>query len=278
MVAYLLVDVTGAQWSFGGPAQVSLATPLRLAETPTGLGGVEPKHDDDQNVDQAGVTWRATMHDPNMIGLKVRFGPLPPSDETLTRYLQWRDGFGSGPQTGEFRVSGPRRETVQLWRPVGVPAAAKPDDILTYGASLEEEWQLRSDESWWRTNPYTRTLTAAQFAGATIANAADEDTWPYYEITGPISGPRIGLFGELIELPSIAAGQKWTIETDPNHFRILDHTGADRSYWGGVSLPGRWYRKAPAGNLAIPLTITGTGTSATTSVKVVLPQLYRSAL
>ncbi|MFE7747418.1 hypothetical protein ACFU5M_34530, partial [Nocardia sp. NPDC057455] len=122
------------------------------------------------------------------------------------------------------------------------------------------------------------TFTAAQFAGAAVDNVADEAAWPYFEITGPITSPTIGLGTEAVVLPAISAGQTWKIDTDPNHFRITDHLGADRTFWGGVELPGRWYVKAPARTLGIPLNISGTGTSGATLVKVVLPQMYQAAL
>lgn len=277
-VTYTFTGVDASVWPIVGAAAATLTNPLRLAEEPTGLAGVEPHHDDDQNVDQAGATWRAAMFEPNIIGLLLHFGPTDPGDAALVRYMAFRDSLGDGRKVGEFRVAGPRRTTFQMVRLVGEPPPIPKSSLLQIGAALKIPVQLRSDESWWRTVPYEHEFLAAAFTGATIDNLADEDAWAYYEITGPITNPAIGLAGESVVLPSIAAGQTWKIDTDPNHFRITDHTGADRTFWGGVSLPGRWYVNAPAGTEDIALTITGTGTSGATKVKVILPQMYRSAL
>ena len=51
-VTYQFTGVDDSEWPFVGAAAVSSSTPLRLAEEPTGLGGVEPRHEDDQAVDQ----------------------------------------------------------------------------------------------------------------------------------------------------------------------------------------------------------------------------------
>lgn len=282
-VTYHLVGVDGSGWNFVGAGNVSLASPLRLSKTPTGLGGVPPKHDDDQNVDQAGVTWRASMYDPNIIGLMIRFGPVPAGDAAVAAYLAYRDALGDGRRLGEFHVTGPRRTTFQAWRIAGELPELNLDAAYDCGYVDEGAVALRSDESWWRTVPYEMTFTAAQFPTARIDNVADEDAWAYYELTGPINAPKLGLLTEEVTLPNIAAGQTWKISTDPNDFYIRDHLGVDRSFYGGVLLPGRWYVKAPGSasdisNTNIPVKISGTGTNANTRLKVVLPQMFRSAV
>ncbi|MFH5231883.1 hypothetical protein [Antrihabitans spumae] len=278
-ISYSLIGTDGSTWPFVSLAECSLSTPLRLHSTPTGLGGAEFKTDDDQNVDQAGVTWRATMFEPNYIGLHILFGPIPPGPAALAKYLAFRDALGDSRQLGEFHVEGPRRTTVQRWR-LAPPNLSEPDvDAVQYlGFSEDKGVRLRSDESWWRTAPIELTFSAAQFATAEIDNDSDDDTWPYYELTGPITTPKLGLGTEEITLPNIAAGQTWKIDTDPNFFHITDHLGVDRSFYGGVSLPGRWYVKAPAHTPNIPVKISGTGTTGATSLKVVLPQLFRAAV
>lgn len=278
LLDFTFVGVDGSVWPFVGHGAVSLTRPLRLAATPTGLGGPPPEHDDDQNVDQAGVTWRAAMYGPNMIGLKVRFGPVVPGPLALQRFLAYRDAIGDGTQVGEFHVAGPRRRTVQKWRRAGELPDPDYKALLNVGLVNEDPIVLRSDESWWRTDPIEKTFAAGDFATASIDNDADENDWPYYEITGPITAPKIGLLGEQVQLPNIAGGQTWKISTDPNEFYIRDHLGVDRTFYGGVALPGRWYVRAPARTRGIPVTITGTGTSGATGVKVVLPQKYRSAV
>lgn len=277
-VTYTLRDVAGVDWSFRNVATVSATHPLRLAEPPTGLTGPAPKHDDDQNVDQAGVTWRAAMYDPNVIGLKLRFGPIPKGDTAIGRFMDFVDGLGDGRRVGRFTVAGPRRTTFQEWRLVGDPPAVPTNMLLHTGTVVDLTVALRSDESWWRTAPVDVDFLAADFPTAEVDNDSDEDVWPYFELTGPITLPTLGVAGEAVSLPTIGSGQTWKIDTDPNHFRITDHLGVDRTFWGGSGLPGRWYVKAPARTAGIPVTITGTGTSGATKLKVVLPQLYRSAI
>ncbi|MFE7746876.1 hypothetical protein, partial [Nocardia sp. NPDC057455] len=136
-VSYTYTGVDDTAWPFVGAAAVTLATPLRLAEEPTGLGGVAPRHDDDQNVDQAGATWRASMYDPNVIGLVVHFGPVTPGDGALERFMEWHDALGDGRAVGEFRVDGPRRETFQAVRLVGDPPPVPKSALLHTGAALK---------------------------------------------------------------------------------------------------------------------------------------------
>jgi hypothetical protein len=276
-IEYELLGVDGSVWPFGG-----LGDPLarmRLVEI-QGLGGAEFTHEDVQNVDEHGVTWNATMYDPNFIAMFVR-SQLYPGELAVEVEKAFRRAIGHGKDLGRFTVRSKRpdgtvEERFQLWRKAKL--LPSPDYTRTryLGCFEYEGVLLRSDESWWRTVPYERTFTAAQFSGASVLNVSDERVWPYFELTGPITNPTLGLDGEAVALPSIAAGQKWTIETDPDWFEIRDHLGVERSAIGR-----RWYKPATASDrsnpVPVPVTITGSGTSSATRLKVILPQLFHEA-
>ena len=271
---FTIVGVDEVEWPIG-----EIDEPGTLIRTlnPTGLGGAGFSHDDDQNANQAGVSWRDTMYDPNVIGMTIR-SQLMPGDQAVSveKALRRSLGFQAGRRLGEFWVdsfqAGQPHRRFQVWRLASVLPSPTYSVTQRLGYFEIRDVALRSDESWWRTDPYVRTLFAADFAGATVDNVSDEDVWPHFALTGPITSPTLGLNGEAVSLPTIGAGQTWTIETDPNWFEIHDHTGADRTW------PGRrWYKKAPAGTLDIPLTITGTGTTSATKLVVTLPQLYGAA-
>lgn len=84
-----------------------------------------------------------------------------------------------------------------------------------------------------------------------------------------------------MKLPNLTAGQYLEIETEPNWYQVTDQTGTDRT-WDLYTLADgdddRWRQFAPARTPEIPVTITGTGTSGATSLRVVVPQIYRSPL
>lgn len=276
-IQYIYTGVDGSLWPFGRLGDPE--TRLRLAKI-DGLGGAEFTHADVQNVDEHGVTWNATMYDPNFLTLHVR-SQLFPGDLAVEVEKAFRRAVGHGKDLGTFtarsrREDGEIEDRFQLCRKAKL--LPSPDYARTrYLGYFEYEGVvLRSDESWWRTLPYERTFTSAQFSGATVLNVSDERVWPYYEFTGPITSPTLGLDGEAVALPSIGAGQTWTIQTDPDWFEIRDHLGVERSAIGR-----RWYKRAPASDrsnpVPVPVTITGSGTSGATRLKVVLPQLYHEA-
>jgi hypothetical protein len=282
-----MVGVDGSEFPFVTIGEESFETPLRLAKDPGGLGGAPGRHDDDQNVDQAGVTWRARMFEPNVLTLPIRFGPLDAGEAALDRYCEYRDAMGDGRQVGEFHVTsvrrGIRRDRFQYWRlPDGALPEANYSAAVNVGFVDEGDVQLRSDESWWRQVPVEKTWTPAQFAGASVPNVCDDDVWPYFEITGPITNPTFGVAGESITiLTTISAGQVWKINTDPNRFQILNAAGVDvswvRAYWRKRA-PRRTAASLNNGTSDVPVTLGGSGTSAATRVKIVLPQVFRSAL
>lgn len=286
-VSFSLTGVDASVWPFVGLDECSLATPLRLGKTPGGLGGAPGKHDDDQNVDQAGVTWRSKMFGPNVITLKsVRFGPVPRGQDALDRWLQFCDAFGDGRQLGEFHAqsvrNGTERDRFQYWRLLSELPDPDYMQVVNTGFVNVGDVAVRSDESWWRQDPIDVSYTPAEFAGATVANVSDDDAWAYWEIIGPITNPTIGLAGESITiLITVPAGQSWKINTDPNNFSVRDGANVDRSF-----LRVYWRKKAPRrtaavlnnGTTDIPLALGGTGTNSNSRIRLVLPQVYRSAL
>ncbi|WP_037141793.1 hypothetical protein [Rhodococcoides fascians] len=276
-VEYELTGVDGSRWPFGRLGDPT--TKLRLAKI-EGLGGAAFKHEDVQNVDEHGVTWNSTMYEPNLIVMHVR-SQLFPGDLAVEVEKAFRRAVGRGKTLGRFdvrsrRFDGPIQTRFEEWR--SGQTLPSPDYARTHylGCFEYEGVTLRSDESWWRTEPYVKQFTNAQFSGATVLNVSDEDVWPHFQLRGPITTPTLGLHGEAVPLPSIGSGQTWNIETDPDWFEIRDHLGIERSAIGR-----RWYKRAkasdPSNPVPVPVTITGSGTGPETRLTVTLPQLYHEA-
>nr|WP_321999558.1 hypothetical protein [Rhodococcus qingshengii] len=265
---YVLECADGTVWDFNDPA-----CPVSFRTEPTGTEGAEFTHDDQKNVGQAGVSWVARNDMPNFIGLDCKVGPVPKADALRLGKL-WRHSLGRGKEIHTFwsitETGGEKFQYVRLSTKFG------PMDIRLLkdsGVQLNDPATLRSDETWWRKRPAVKTFKAADFATAAIESESDEPVWPHIVITGPITLPKIGWQGELVPLPTIAAGDVWTINTDPNWFSIKDGAGNDRSW-----IARAWYKQIPgnpASPITVPITIQGTGTNTNTSVKVTLPQLFR---
>lgn len=266
---FVLECANGQVWDFNDPT-----CPLSLHTDPTGLEGAEFAFDDQKNVDQAGVTMRARMDEPNIIGLDVKIGPVPAGDSAVYLLKQWRDSLGRGKDIHRFHsitdFGMDRFQDVRLAAKMGPLPISQ---MRAIGTVLHDGAALRSDESWWRRRPVVETFTPAEFSTAVIESESDEPVWPHIVITGPIALPSIGWQGESVPLPTIAAGDHWTIETDPDWFQINDKNGADRSWVGR-----RWLKQIPAGRNTVPITITGTGTTAATKVEITVPQLHWAAL
>jgi len=265
---YVLECENGQVWDF-----TSSTCPLSLRTDPTGLEGAEFAFDDQKNVDQAGVTWRARMDEPNLIGLDVKIAVRDPAARVRTAQ-QWRHSLGRGKQIHRFWTitdeAGRRFQDVRLASKLGPLNYTL---LRNAGIVLSDPVMLRSDESWWRRVPVVKTFTPADFATAAVRTHSDEPVWPHLRITGPITLPTIGWMGESVPLPTIASGDYLDIETDPDWFQINDSTGADRSWVGR-----RWYKQIPAGRLTVPIAITGTGTTSATKVELTVPQLHWTAL
>lgn len=265
---YVLECENGRVWDFTSPT-----CPLSLRTDPTGLEGAAFAFDDQKNVDQAGVTMRARMDEPNFVGLDVKIAVRDPAARVRTAQ-QWRQSLGRGKQIHRFWTTtsegGSRFQDVRLASNLGPLNLTL---LRNAGIVLSDPVMLRSDESWWRRKPVEKTFLPAEFATAAVRTRSDEPVWPHLRITGPITLPTIGWMGETVPLPTILAGDYLDIETDPDWFQINDSTGADRSWVGR-----RWYKQIPAGRLTVPIAITGTGTSSATKVEITVPQLHWAAL
>lgn len=266
MRRYVLECADGTVWDFNDPA-----CPISLQEDPTGIEGAEFTHDDQQNVGQAGVYWVGRNDQPNFIGLVVKVGPVTAGSDAIALAKLWRHSLGRGKEIHKFHaITETGDDKFQAVRLASKLEKLNLTLLKDVGVMLEDPVSLRSDETWWRKDPVVKTFRAADFATAAIDTKSDEPVMPHIVIAGPITLPKIGWQGELVPLPTISAGDVWTIETDPNWFSIKDGAGADRSWIGRA-----WYKEIPAGNVTVPITIQGSGTNTNTSVKVTVPQLFR---
>lgn len=262
-----LTDLYGVEWNFAAPG-----SPIRMHDI-EGLDAAAFELDDFAGVNQPGVTTLGRTDKPNVITITAFIDGEPGGDcrDILVRY---RSGLGrtwaldpTGPLMRFGIAESGRFQEVRLF------SAERPDYRSAFDVGRAKDVvKLRSDESWWRTDPLTRTFTAAQFASASIPNYGDEAAWPHYRLYGPIASPTLGMVGEVVPLPSVAIGGYLDIETDPDLWKVVDQTGADRSWIGD-----RWYVPAPArrdDTNPIPITVTGTNTNSSTRLEVTLPQLF----
>lgn len=262
---YEFIGVDGSRWPFD-----SLLCPVRLAETPTGLGGAPFKNQRIANARQAGADWIGRDDEINIIGLKVRLGPMRPGRPARQVFRQWRKALGYADEVGEFHVY---MGSEHFWQEVRAeelnqdPAVDLLDDI----GWMEEQVKLASDLSWWFAPDVVETFKPSEFVNPKITNEGDVDSFLRYEITGP-GKFTIGVGGDAVNLPQISAGQKWLIDTDPENPYIRSGSGADA--WQSVGVQ-RFTKPVPRSSTT-PILISSTLTNeATSRVKVTLPQLYR---
>lgn len=270
-----LTDFWGNDWPLSVQAPGPRQQGIRLKSI-RGLAGAPFGFNEVQGESTAGVIVRGRKDEASQIGIDV-WVDYPGAGEDARDYLmRWRRALGRGLARDEDTP--PLRLTIGesgRWQDIRfIEAKNEPDIVAMFAVGrARDEVLFRQDMTWWRADPVVDTFTAAEFAGATIGNEGDVDVWPSYRLTGPITSPTLGLDGETMPLPTLAAGQWLDIETDPDYWYIVDQSGVDRSWIGG-----RWAKKARAGEHAIPVTITGSGTTGATSLKVTLPQYYWMAL
>ncbi|RYF58694.1 MAG: hypothetical protein EOO27_11670 [Comamonadaceae bacterium] len=271
-VRYELVGVDAPnspqyRWEFGAPD-----CPLRLATTPTGLGGAPMVHARQSNARQPGASWRGRNDDINTIELNVRVGPVPPA-QALEVWQAWRQSLGRGDKLAEFHVYSELGHTfqyVRLEKEIPAPDFA----ALEWLGEVTETAILTSDESWWRSDPVDVTYNYSSYVqGTKITNEGDVPGWMRYEITGPGTFT-IGVGGEYNTLPTLAAGETWIIETDAEDPYIRNTAGVDK--WNLVGLKA-WYKPVPAGS-TVPLDWVVSGGNANTKARFVLPQKYTTAV
>ncbi|MGC5249491.1 hypothetical protein ACPXB3_21505 [Gordonia sp. DT219] len=278
MATYEISDLNGETWEFGSDS------PLHLMSL-KGIDGAEFSLDTLHGVGQRGVTVVGSDFKEGQIVMTVALEPFKAGlrgDDAVDLVSRWRDGLGEGEAKrgdNEFRfyvVDSGRYQIVRLVKRGNVDW-----ERVKSNRFCKDEITMQSDESDWRTDPNTYTFTVAEFAGAVVANGGTVDSWPHFKLTGPIVGPTVGLAGEAVKLPDLAAGEHFEIETDPNWYAVTDEDGVDVTfdlYTLADGADDRWRKQAPARTPDIPVTITGTGTSAATKLDVVVPQIYRSAL
>ena len=272
----ILTGVDGEVWEFG-----DTQCPIRLKYV-KGLGGADFEVEDTEGVGQAGVTFVARNDKPNVVTLGANLGPVR-KVQGVDLLRRWRRTLGRamslqpGGQLIKLEVINELGDPGRYQWMRRINALESPYEQMANVGWMFEDVDLRSDETWWRTDPVEEEFTAAQFATAKVTNFGTEPVWPHYRLTGPITSPKLSMAGEaVVSLPSLTAGQWLDIETDPTWWDIRDQSGADRSWIGN-----RWYVQAPAGDdgVDIPITITHSGgTSSATKLKVTLPQLFETAL
>lgn len=274
-VTLTLTDFWGNDWPVGASQPGPRTRGLRLKSI-TGLAGASFGFNEIQGESTAGVIVRGRKDEANTVELEVYVDYPGGGVEARDYLMQWRRALGRG--LARTEDTPPLRLTIGesgRWQDVRFMAAKNEPALAAMVACgrAVDAVTLRQDMTWWRAAPAEKTFTAAQFATATIGNDGDEATWPAYRLTGPITSPTLGLAGEAVALPTLSAGQWLDIDTDPDWWSIVDQSGADRSWIGD-----RWAVRAPAGESAIPITITGTGTTSDTTLKVTVPQYYWMAL
>lgn len=280
MATYELRDLNGELWTFGQDQPIGI-----LDGTLKGVGIAEYSLETLHGVGQRGVTVVGSDLKEGQIGFTAVVQPYQVGlvgGDAVDLVSRFVDGLGQGEvergdAQGRFTVvDSARFQAVRLVKMGQVDWGR-----VRSSRMCKVEIVLQSDESDWRTDPYDHTFTPAEFVGATVPNGGTVDSWPWYRLTGPITNPALGLDGETVKLPTLAAGQWLEIETEPNWYEVTDQAGADRT-WDLYTLADgdddRWRQYAPARTPEIPVTITGTGTSSATSLRVVVPQIYRSPL
>lgn len=268
LVGVQVPDRPRIRWRFGEPD-----CPLRLASTPTGLGGAPLTNTGQSNARQPGRTFRGQVRDYNPIKAIVRVGPVEPGAVALDLWNDWRESLGTGNELAEWHVHSPRGgdrfQYVRLDKDIPDPDFA----ALEWLGEVTEEANLASDFSYWNGKGVEKTFTPANFAGAkTIKNLGDVDSWAYYEVTGPGTFT-LGVDGETVILPALAAGETWHIDTDYEAPYVRNAAGVDKQEALGVKA---WFKPVPA-NATTTLTVNVTGSNANTRALVKLPGYYTRA-
>ena len=255
-------------WRFGEPG-----CPLRLATTPTGIGGAPFTHIRQSNARQDGATWRGLTREISPIGLTVRFGPVEPGAVAVDLWHTWRESLGGGNQLSEFHTISPGGGDRFQWVRCEASVPDAQLDLLYTIGWLTESVTLTSDQSWWRGEvAHLGPLPSTDWTGRTLTNTGDTTGWVLWALTGP-GTYTIGVGDEAVTLPALTAGQMLSVETNPEYPHIKNAAGVD--VWetaGNVA----WYSGVPA-HTTVPLTMSATGTSSASRIELWMPQLYERA-
>ncbi|MGW0039821.1 hypothetical protein [Gordonia sp. NPDC003376] len=279
MADYELTDLNGTVWDFNDSRGL---VDLKYVK---GLDGADFKLATLHGVNQRGVTVVGSDFEPGKLSLGVQIQPYRQGirgADAVAILADWRDGIGEGEGARDGNEMRFRVVDTNRWQAVRCVTKPPADwEGMRISGNYLDEVVFQSDESDWRTDPLEYTFTAAQFAGAAVANPGTVDSWPWFRLTGPITTPTLGIAGEAVALPTLTGGQWLTIETDPNWYAVTDQDGVDKTFTLTAmagSNDDRWRTPAAARDESIPVTITGTGTTGATKLEVVVPQIYRSAL
>lgn len=285
MIGFRIRGLNDIVWGFGdpeGPVSDDL-TPLRLIETPEGIMGAGIEQQFISTVTQAGATHTATQDQQNKWKVKVQLRDANSAEQAMWLAYRWRKSIGRG-EVIQFEVvgsTGSRFQDVRLDTTSQMPHIDY--DLLANGWYFKDELDFISESSWFYGDALTQTFTAAQFAGAKAVNEGDVDGWPTYEVTGPITSPALGVAGEVVTLTgaTVPAGSTWVIVTDPEGPPTIRDkaTGANkmRTVYDTVGANFLWTKPVPAES-TVAATISGTGTSGATRVKMTVPQRYRAGV
>ena len=265
-----LTDLNGKVWDFSdGECGVELVSVA-------GLSGAAFTFDTTSGVNQAGVTVLGRVDKESYTTLKVQVLSPVLGAPAVAHMREWLDGLGRGlARDGDLMTlevtESERFQLVRLAEQYADPNFHR----MWHTGMVVMDVKVQSDESWWRTEPHEAVFEPAEFAAATVINAGDVDSWPWWRVDGPISDLVLGVDGEEVPVPiTLGAGEWMEIQTDPDEWAVRDHTGTDRTWDVG----DRWYRKVPSRRDDVPVTITGSGTTSATKVKIIVPQLFHGAL
>lgn len=269
-ISYELRGVDDIVWRFGEPD-----CPFRFARAPMGSGGAPFTNERLSNVTEWGGTFNGQSVGVLVWTLEVLLKRVK-GDAAIAAWHQWQHSLGTGVEELTWVLKseggGERRQTVRLEERNG-----DVDTALIYDAGyMRDVVKLGADRGYFESDDETFTFAPASFATATVSNYGDLEAPLRYELTGPLTSPTIGVHGEAVTLSgtTIPAGETWTIETDPSGPYIHGPDGLDR--WRTVHLnagmPKSWHKKLKRGTW--PLTISASGTTAASSVKVTVPQRF----
>lgn len=266
MPEYTITGVDGVVWEFPG-------TPSHGLKYVHGLGGAPFEMDDVTSVGQAGVTFVARDDKPNVIEVGAHIRSEVAGEAAVEVLTDWRKSLGRANAVGDRLVTFECVDSGRFQQCRLTEINDMDVERMRYARWVLEELKLRSDESWWRSEPVDKTFTTFP---ASLVSKGDVASWASMKLTGPITNPVVGINGNTVALPSLTAGQWLEIDSDPDWWTVKDQTGTDRTWNVGE----RWYVEKdgqikPGTNT---ITLTGSGTSSETSLQVVAPQLFYRAI
>lgn len=263
-----LTGIDGEIWEFPGYPRLGI-------HEINGLQGAPYKLDTLTGVGKAGVWVMGRDDEPNIITMTVN---LRPEGDPLEWVGGWLRSIGrampaenGGPLARLTLLDTERWQDLRL-----IEQSIINLDKLRYARHEKHTLKWQSDTSWWSANPAQTVITYDDLTSSgpekTITNRGDLDSWPIFEIDGPLSNGTIGIDGEHWPIPDIFGGEVLRINTDPEWWEAK-RNGINVPWWDN----DRWRNKAPAGK-KVPITVTGTDLHPWTKITVTVPQHYWSAV